>query len=90
MSNLTSAHPWVLDTAGTIVSTPIKIIEARWRGIDSDADDLIIKDIAANVLATKKGSDANGDSILIWHQPKVCAGFVLNTIDSGYLEVFPA
>ena len=89
MANDTTQNPFLLDTAGVILSNPVTITEVRWRGIAAGADDLVIADKLGSPVATRKGSDAGaGDSLTVWDRPKPMVGFKLTTIDSGTLEVW--
>jgi len=86
MANVTNKNPMVLDTAGVISESPVVIKAIYWTGITTDGDDLVIKDMAGNIIWQAKGL-ANTDR-KIKLDNYVAQGLNLVTLDSGIVLVY--
>jgi hypothetical protein len=86
--NDTSGQTWVLDTAGSIWTTPIDIVWIIWTDINADDDDLVINETNGGKRVVALKGKAGIDMIVPFpgnsgHLPS----FYLQTIDSGGVQV---
>lgn len=88
MANITTGNPWVLDTAATITTTPIRVRRIRWTPT-TDGDDLLLKDNGGNTIWSLKAiaADTNQGISYTLELGGSLNGLVITTMDHGTLYV---
>jgi hypothetical protein len=86
--NDTTGQTWVLDTAGSIWTSPVDIVWIIWTDINADDDDLVINETNGGKRIVALKGKAAIDMIVPFpgnsgHLPS----FYLQTLDSGVLQV---
>jgi hypothetical protein len=92
MSNVTTANPWILDTAAVITTEPVRV--RRMTYIPNAADnDLEVKHAngggviwVTRAIAAASNNESVGQEA--FEGPIGCSGFNLATIDGGKLYVY--
>ena len=85
--NNTTGNPWVLDTAASIKTTPVKILRMEWIP-NAAADDLTIIDVSGNTIWDRDALTGGTPGIEIFNGPFRSNGFNLSVIDGGTLYVY--
>ncbi len=91
MANDTSASPWILDTAGTIRTGPVRVTKMEWRPNATD-DDLQVSDHTGRAKWVVKALAPAQGGLELWESAngESFNGFQLTTIDGGTLYVWVA
>ena len=88
MANITTGNPWILDTAGTITTKPIRVRRLRWTPT-TDGDDLAVTDNGGNSIWSLKAiaADSNQGLGYTLELGGSLNGLTVGTIDHGTLYV---
>ena len=86
MANNISGNPWILDTAESIKTTPVKILYMEWVP-NAAADDLTIVDVVGNVIWDRDALAGGTPGIETFPNYR-SNGFNLSVIDGGKLYVY--
>lgn len=86
MANRLGSIPWVIDTAGLVVSGHVKLSTIRWSGYAADTDTFVLNDVNGRVVCQGNGASDLSPvefNIYAWVQ-----GLNLASIVAGQLQVF--
>jgi hypothetical protein len=91
MSNVTTANPWILDTAAVITTEPVRVRKMTY--IPNAADnDLEVRHASGGVIWVTRAIAAASNNESIGQEtfdgPIGCSGFNLAVIDGGKLYVY--
>ena len=93
MANAYGERYWLLDTAGTIMSNPVRVESMLWRP-SAAAQTLTVKDTAADVILDETSlaaAPAGEKAFYFGERGLQMNGFVLTTLTAGgYLHVYLA
>lgn len=87
MANSTTRIPWVCDTAGVLLTSPVKLREIIWEEMTSDGDTIQVQDNSGNRIwyyacpTSGTGASYNQEFYGRW----ITGGLKINQIDSGVL-----
>ena len=89
MANNTAGNPWVLDTAASIKTTPVRILFMEWIP-NAAANDLTIIDVSGNTIWDRDALAGGTPGIEAFVPPEMYTanGFNLSVIDGGTLYVY--
>ena len=89
MANDITGNPWILDTAGSVTTSPFKCQYLKWTPT-TDGDDLLIVDNAGNTVWSLKAIAADSNQGIDYKEPieGVINGLSITTIDNGTLYVY--
>jgi len=89
MANSTTGNPWVLDTAGSIITTPFRCKLMVWTPTTT-GDDILLVDNGGNTLWSYKAIAGDSNQSIPYELPidGVVNGLTITTIDHGTLYVY--